>query len=225
MPEPGARPGVGISPFAWLSSCPLKAYCPSCSRGAYGRGSWGMLGAPACGAGGFGPCPSSSSERTITTSGGALIPSLTRSPSTARTWIVIVPLRTMASPAFLRNTSMLSFPSQGCDGPAPVVPGWHSLLRLLEFLWSSLVVALQRPLARTNHFGRRLHPGHLWPSRVCVLRRLPSVRIHNTKFQHAPDLVYSSAGLCPTRLQRLPVSRVICAHKRLCPEKEAAPVC
>lgn len=42
------------------------------------------------------------------------------------------------------------------------------------------MVALQRPLARTNHFGRRLHPGHHRPSRVCVLRRLPSSRRHNT---------------------------------------------
>jgi hypothetical protein len=48
----------------------------------------------------------SSSSRTIVTSGGALIPIFTRSPSTANTEMFITPARTILSPTFRRKTSM-----------------------------------------------------------------------------------------------------------------------
>ena len=48
----------------------------------------------------------SNSSRTIVTSGGAVIPILTRSPSTARTETLMTPSRIILSPTFRRKTNM-----------------------------------------------------------------------------------------------------------------------
>lgn len=101
------------------------------------------------------------SSRTMVTSGGAVIPILTRSPSTARTETLITPSRIILSPTFRRKTNMSGL-----------------------FLWKRL--RLKHPCAATLTQNRRIMAAVQCRLPVNGTPRLGQMNLQNAKGRHNP---------------------------------------